>query len=340
MENEQIINMSINVAKSGSKRAIKIMEDSIVETKDLLLITDFAAKVKGADIERLEKIIANSLNPEAIYNFAKNVEGADLGKLKAAMLKVSFNQGYPGFLKYTYLHNFAKDFPQLGTTDLDELAIKADIPHLSYLFAKDIEGANIEAHQAIVLKHPDAEYITNFARDVKGADIKELEDALLKYINVYKRDKNYAYVFGLIEGADIEPLAEYAVNNCSHWINYQFARDIVKDVQKNKQHEKVVLETCDAECLVAYGNDVFGADKKAIEDKLISSQYATLKDLYYLAINLNGADVTKIRNAMYNRFADTNGYERTYLDEIDKAEETYKKKLLIHQGGLIDATGD
>ncbi|MBO4246005.1 MAG: hypothetical protein J5892_04665 [Bacilli bacterium] len=345
MNNEQIINMSKNVAKKvkADKEIVKIMEDAIVEENDFLLIADFAAKVNGADIKRLERIIAYSRDPEAIYNFAKNVKKANKEELKEAMLKVDYvNKGARGYLKYTYLYEFAKDFKDLGTQEFDELAIKLEIPKLSWLFAKNIEGANIEAHQKIVLKYPEAEWITYFARDVKGADVIVLEQALLEYLNVYKQYKNYVYEFALtVKNADIQPLADYVIKNCNDWANYYFARDIVRDIEKNKAHEKVVLEYKNAACMAQYAKYIQGADIDALTDALISNQYASAFDFYGFACDVPNVNITKIRDVMYKRFAaGANTYEKKYFEEIDKAEDAYKRRLEMRKCGLIDATGD
>lgn len=61
----------------------------------------------------------------------------------------------------------------------EEIVLAYGSVYYSYMFAKNVKGANIEAHQNVVLDSERSESIVNFAEYVKGANIEKLEEFIL-----------------------------------------------------------------------------------------------------------------------------------------------------------------
>ena len=107
-------------------------------------------------------------------------------------------------------------------------------PRLSFEFAKRYKGANIRAHEDVVLDSDGTEYESylyqyNFAHEIREANVKRLSEKIIKSGNPY--------------------------------YNFLFARDIA-GVDK-KAHEKVVLEAKNANVSLLFALEVKEADKKA-----------------------------------------------------------------------------
>lgn len=59
--------------------------------------------------------------------------------------------------------------------------LKLNNPLLSYWFARNIKGANIKAHEQVVLASKDPEYCCWFACYIKGSNIKALKQVVLEH---------------------------------------------------------------------------------------------------------------------------------------------------------------
>jgi len=58
---------------------------------------------------------------------------------------------------------------------LQRVVIHCECATAAFLFARDIEGANIRKLQTIILKNGSAELKRQFAREIPGADVQWLE---------------------------------------------------------------------------------------------------------------------------------------------------------------------
>lgn len=78
----------------------------------------------------------------------------------------------------------------------EQIVLNSNEPIDSYYFAKDVKGANIEAHEKVVLEGEDYIVCYNFAKDIKEADVAAH----------FNRMKELAYT---VDNSDPEELKTY-----------------------------------------------------------------------------------------------------------------------------------
>ena len=104
----------------------------------------------------------------------------------------------------------------------EEKILKVKNPELSWLFAKNIKGANVKAHGQIILDSKDPELNYYYARDVVGADIKAQEQIVLESNN-----PKVSYYFARdVKGADIKAHGQVVLNSKDPEMNYGFVHDV------------------------------------------------------------------------------------------------------------------
>lgn len=90
-----------------------------------------------------------------------------------------------------------KDFgPEFLIEHFEQKVIESNNEDLSYYFAKEVEGANINAHEQIVLNGEDYATCFCFARDIDGADKEAL----------FNRMKELFYT---VDDSDLDELKTY-----------------------------------------------------------------------------------------------------------------------------------
>lgn len=119
---------------------MKIMFEELIEwlyKEDLKHMTTKNGLINATqDFALLEEIICEKCTPKQIYHIAKlGLKSTNINKLAQAIIK-------------------SKD------------------PLYNYLFAKNIDKADIKAHEQVVIDSKDPEYNYYFASDIIGADIK------------------------------------------------------------------------------------------------------------------------------------------------------------------------
>lgn len=160
---------------------IEDFEDTLIKTRKLSLLVDFAREVKGANIRRLEHIILESKNVANIYEFAKEVEGANLLKLKNALLETK-----EAFYITLFLKNFQTKERIINSEDVKraEDIITQSLNALAIInFAIGVKGANIEKLEDAIIKTENGEKIIEFAEEVETANTNKLETAIKKMKN-------------------------------------------------------------------------------------------------------------------------------------------------------------
>lgn len=90
-------------------------------------------------------------------------------------------------------------------------------------FARDVEGADIKALQAMVIERGDGTDAYSFARHIEGADVEALQAVVIGRGRAHD-----AYLFAkYVEGADIESLQAVVLERGAGGNTYyRFARDI------------------------------------------------------------------------------------------------------------------
>ncbi len=147
---------------------IKEHEKVLFKYKNVQLIVEWALHINGADINSCEKIVLENNNKNSILKFAE-VNGADIKKIETAIIK--FNDPSTSY-------KFARDIN--GANIKAHEKIVAQDPYYSYLFASNIKDADIKFLEQVVAQSNDADLCTTFFKNVKGADVKVLEQGAIK----------------------------------------------------------------------------------------------------------------------------------------------------------------
>jgi hypothetical protein len=140
---------------------------------------------------------------------------------------------------------FAKDVPGANIQELQKVVLSS-FPY-SYFFAKDVPGANIQELQKVILSSPYYSYL--FAKDVPGANIQELQKVVLN-------EPESSYLFAKdIPGANIQELQKGVLNN-PVW-SYKFAKLPGANIQ---ELQKAVLS--EPHFAYEFARYIRGADKE------------------------------------------------------------------------------
>lgn len=234
-------------------------------------------------VKQQKKILEGS-SAEDVYIFARDVPGADLPALRKRLVDMDSSG-----LGRGYLAIFNKDIDiqsrlkeQMNAAPALTLGAEAekwqqDIINSgtgwdAYIFARDIDGADIRALQKVVSERGDGRTAYKFACQIYGADIEALQQVIID-----RCDAIHAYDFAKhIANADIEALQQVVLDSGNSMYACNFARNIPgADIQAL---QKVVLERGDGRTAYWFASNVDGADLIALQDRLIKL-YRTGSDI-------------------------------------------------------------
>ena len=186
-------------------------------------------------------------------------------------------------------------------------------PEYIYLFARDIEGANIQKLEDEIIQIDRVRYIYNFARYVKGANIPRLEDAMCKSQDANIEKAHYIYLFaGYIKDANIDKLCDAICETQDFWPIFSFARDIN------------------------------GANIEKLEDAVI--QFGLANGVETFARYVKGANIEKLEQAKKSieKIEEIKGIKidiRDLLSELEREEYDYiSKHKQVYAQFFIDDT--
>lgn len=136
-----------------------------------------------------------------------------------------------------------KKLRQFGYSDEDIIKefeskiLKLNSLALSFFFAKNVKGADIQAHEKVIIASKDLERNYMFAKDVKGADVRAHGKVILE-----SQDLNYNYQFAKdVLGADIKAHERVILDSGDLDYNYRFARDV--DGADIELHENIIKKS-------------------------------------------------------------------------------------------------
>ena len=141
-------------------------------------------------------------------------------------------------------------------------------PFLSLHFCRlfQYSGANIKAHQDIIIKSGDASICLDFARDILGADV----DSLGKIVSATNNSSLCFEFISEVRRSDFDDYENVILEERNPYLSYRFAKDIKG--ANIKAHEKIVIESKDAKLCCDFAMDIKGADIKALSDVIIESK--------------------------------------------------------------------
>ena len=245
---------------------INLLEDTVINMKDVKYIYYFARYIKGANILKLEDVAIKTKVIRCIYSFAHHVKGANILKLEDALIEAI--DDYYDIIKYVI--KFA-NIKNADISKLEDAVIKKGTPRGIYSFAKEVKGANILKLEDGLINtlcpFLDYDRIIEFA-SIPGADIKKLEKAILDMNTNEYNKSNYLIKFANISGANIENL------------------------------ENAVIETQAAECIYSFAKEVKGANISKLEDAVIKYDLDG-RYIKWFIDDIEGANIRKLKEALW-----------------------------------------
>ena len=120
--------------------------------------------------------------------------------------------------------------------EIEREILESDNPRLNYEYAKNFK-CDVTEHSKIVALSKDLELNYLFARDIEGADV-----SFNALIIMSSKDPYYNYIFARdVKGADIKEHAKIVIDSMDPKINFLFMRDIVGC--KLKDHYNVIFSS-------------------------------------------------------------------------------------------------
>ena len=131
-----------------------------------------------------------------------------------------------GELSYVFIKNIkGADVKAHG-----KVVIESKDPKWNYMFAKDVVGANVKAHEKVVIESKNPEWNYCFAKEVKGADVMAHGRVIIE-----SKDSTFNYWFR----EDFED--EYKIIRRNNLIDdaYNFIDDVLDEmIKKNNEENK------------------------------------------------------------------------------------------------------
>ena len=172
------------------KEELLLIEEAIIKLRKPYASWRFARFAKTDRLPEHEEIVLSANNPMYSITFS-DIKGADVSKhskvvLNAGSGKHSFDflMKHPKVDKKQHIDNIinegdcykmyeiANKLRGAGCKKIEDAIVKQRSPLYSYLYAKNIPGADILEHQGVVLFHGTCEETSQFARDIEQADMK------------------------------------------------------------------------------------------------------------------------------------------------------------------------
>ena len=95
------------------------LEDMIIATKNIKLITRFAIEISNINIEKLEQSVIDLVNSEYAYRFARDIKGANIKKFEDIILSEENIEK-----SAEYIYYFTRDVKGANIKRLEDAIIK------------------------------------------------------------------------------------------------------------------------------------------------------------------------------------------------------------------------
>ena len=151
----------------------------------------FMKNIKDGLFDEHLQVILNSKDPEYCYYAALlklDKEKVDLiRKIIIDSKSVEYCYEFANDIRYIYDVEDDQSYDFLDVTDLEQVIIdKLDIKY-SYMFAKNVEGADVDILEQLVLDLASIDNLSevfNFGIDVKGANLNECKNKIIELYNL------------------------------------------------------------------------------------------------------------------------------------------------------------
>lgn len=148
-------------------------EKVVLDNKNPEICYNYAKEVKGANVEEHGKEVAKKGDAKLNLEFAKNVPGADLSIHQQAVIDKKIAK---------YIYQFAK-IPGANIKELENALIETGELYWIFIFAKDIEEADINTISDFIIASKNVEYNLKFIWNIPGVDIESHGKIVKEYGN-------------------------------------------------------------------------------------------------------------------------------------------------------------
>lgn len=143
---------------------IKSLEISILKTKNIKVITEFACFIPKISVDKFKKVILKSKNPKSFYMFIKHINSNNINLFKDVLIKSG---------KGTYLFELSKHIKSKKDIELIEDAlIKSKSYTYIRLLAKNNKLANLEKLEEFIMNSGNIKEMKKFAKDIKQSKMR------------------------------------------------------------------------------------------------------------------------------------------------------------------------
>jgi len=147
-------------------------EEIVLKKNDPMYSITFS-EIKGADVSKHSKVVLNAHSGKHSFDFLMKHSKVDKSKHIANIIEEGNDYR---------MYEIANKLRGVGCKKIEDAIVKLRSPLYSYLYAKNIPGADILDHQGIVLFHGTPEETSRFARDIDKADMKYYFHVLPQFI--------------------------------------------------------------------------------------------------------------------------------------------------------------
>lgn len=292
-----------NNSKNSKKTNSDAWLNNVINTQDAREIYFYALDHKTLDAEDIKDLSdaeAKTGNGEYIMQFASYIPGADLDVL-ARGLKDALD-----------IYLFARDVNGADINFLCNAVIATDDVHSICAFAKGIKGADIKVLQNAVVNIGNAKYVYEFASLVKGADIDILCDAICK-----TGDAEYIYKFACHTDlkSDKKALSKAMAGTGNAGYILSFAADVEDaDIQVLCDG---ICKTDDAKFIKRFALEIKGADHDAL--CMAVCRVKDAKEIFDFALKVKDADIRVLEAAI----GETGRYLADFAVQVEGADKKF-----------------
>jgi len=235
-------------AKNFVGADIKGLENVVLNSQDPKLNCKFARYVEGADIKAHKKIVKESDDLDSIVEFATFASDMQLSASKfvrhnkpsiiSSFMKKKSEEGplYGDSINYDSVYAARKSAEKVDT--IGKVVTLLGSAKDNYEFARDIEGANVQAHCDVIADSKDLEYAYRAAKNLEGADIESLGKVI---------KDSHSTQYNLLFAQNVEVEDKEPFYNAINLTNQKEFIEILKasDMQNRANHapsEPIVVE--------------------------------------------------------------------------------------------------
>lgn len=172
---------------------------------------------------------------------------------------------------------------------MDSFVVASGVSYFNYVFAK-FSKMNIKEHETVILNNDDVKSCFEFARDIDGADIEALGKRVRDLGNA-----EYSYLFTTLDLKHFKEYEDVILKSCDPKYNCYFASLNGADFDR---HEKAVIDSNDPYYNYLFALIFPNSDVLMHEDVVIRS--GDLEYNYLFVKNIKGADIFRHGEIIYS----------------------------------------